>query len=166
MGKNPAQKLETNKIKKPATVVKKVVKPKRKKSSKNKITISTRAARSEVKAKDKSGKALKRAARPACKIKSCKRPYRARGYCGVHYRKWRHGEYGKARYRVCSDEGCRKPAVMNRHGFCEEHYQSYFIKGVAPARPVQQTPDQQAKVEDAKPADTKAATPTPAQASG
>ena len=24
----------------------------------------------------------------ACKIEKCKRPYRAKGYCNVHYKKW------------------------------------------------------------------------------
>lgn len=34
----------------------------------------------------------------ACKIKGCKRPYRAKGYCNVHYRRWRKGDLGSARH--------------------------------------------------------------------
>src|SRR4051812_34389548 len=44
----------------------------------------------------------------ACKIQNCKREYRSKGYCSPHYRKWRHGEYGVARYKTCSDSACQK----------------------------------------------------------
>ncbi|MFH0902578.1 MAG: vegetative protein [Pseudomonadota bacterium] len=54
-----------------------------------------------------------------CKIKGCKRGYRAKGYCSVHYRKWRHGEFPKARYKICTKEGCRKPRA--RGSLCAEH---------------------------------------------
>lgn len=70
----------------------------------------------------------------ACQIKGCKREYRAKGYCGVHYKKWRNGEYGKARYTPCSDVGCFKPQAINRLGFCEDHYQNYYVKGMAAAK--------------------------------
>ena len=64
-----------------------------------------------------------------CKVKSCKRTYRAKGYCVAHYRKWRHGAFGIARYKTCSSTDCRKPMVVNRHGFCEEHFQKFYVKG-------------------------------------
>ena len=56
-----------------------------------------------------------------CSQEGCKRPYRAKGYCVVHYQAWRRGEIEghKARYKICSKEGCRKPA--GRWGLCEEH---------------------------------------------
>jgi hypothetical protein len=56
-----------------------------------------------------------------CSVESCKRPYRAKGYCVTHYKLWRRGEIEghKARYKLCSKEGCKKPA--GRHGLCEEH---------------------------------------------
>ena len=57
-----------------------------------------------------------------CKIKGCKRPYRAKGYCTVHYNKWRKGELPKPRYKICSAEDCRKPMV--RWGLCEEHFEA------------------------------------------
>lgn len=66
----------------------------------------------------------------SCQIKSCKREYRAKGYCGVHYREWRHGKFGRARYKTCSDKTCRTPMAHGRYGFCEEHYQNYFVKGI------------------------------------
>lgn len=59
----------------------------------------------------------------SCKIKDCKRPYRAKGYCNVHYKKWRQGEYGKARYKTCGNEGCRKP--LHRFGMCAEHFEAW-----------------------------------------
>lgn len=56
-----------------------------------------------------------------CSIEGCKRPYRAKSYCVVHYQKWRRGELEshKGRYKICSKEGCRKPA--GRWGICDEH---------------------------------------------
>lgn len=70
----------------------------------------------------------------SCEIQNCKREYRAKGYCGVHYRKWRHGEYGKTRYKICSDRNCHAPCVINRHGLCEEHFQNYYVKGIEQAK--------------------------------
>jgi hypothetical protein len=56
-----------------------------------------------------------------CSIEGCKRPYRAKGYCVVHYQKWRRGEMEShhGRYKLCSKEGCRKP--RGRAGLCDEH---------------------------------------------
>ncbi len=64
-----------------------------------------------------------------CKIDGCKRPVRAKGYCGVHYNKWRKGEYGKARFKICKMEGCAKPRHMM--AYCEEHYNSEHLKKAA-----------------------------------
>jgi hypothetical protein len=62
-----------------------------------------------------------------CSVEGCKRPYRAKSYCVVHYQAWRRGEVEghKARYKICSKEGCKKPA--GRFGVCDEH------RGVAAA---------------------------------
>jgi hypothetical protein len=54
-----------------------------------------------------------------CRIAKCKRPYRAKGYCNVHYREWRHGKHPKGRYKTCTKEGCRKPRAKG--SLCEEH---------------------------------------------
>lgn len=77
-----------------------------------------------------------------CKIASCKREYRAKGYCNAHYKKWRQGDFGLARYKTCGDFDCRKPMVVNRHGYCEDHYQNYYVKGmeVTKAAPVEKKP--------------------------
>jgi hypothetical protein len=56
-----------------------------------------------------------------CGVEGCKRPYRAKGYCVTHYKRWRRGELeGHAsRYKTCSKEGCLKKVVL--HGLCAEH---------------------------------------------
>lgn len=108
MGKNPAQKAKQAEKKADDKVVSSRAKAPKK--AKKKI---------EVAAKEKS-----------CKIASCKREYRAKGYCRVHYKKWRQGEYGKARFKPCKEHECRKPIGKGRFGFCEDHYQAYYVKGV------------------------------------
>jgi len=70
----------------------------------------------------------------SCQIASCKREYRAKGYCTAHYRKWRQGSFGVARYKTCGAMDCRKPMGVNRHGYCEEHYQNYYVKGMEVAK--------------------------------
>lgn len=56
-----------------------------------------------------------------CSVEGCKRPYRAKGYCNVHYKKWRHGEMEghRPRYKTCTKEGCHKPRVKG--SLCAEH---------------------------------------------
>jgi hypothetical protein len=55
-----------------------------------------------------------------CSTEGCKRPYRAKGLCNVHYRLWRHGELPKSRYKICTKEGCRKPRAL-QGSLCAEH---------------------------------------------
>ena len=72
----------------------------------------------------------------ACAVPECKRPYRAKGYCYFHYKKWRHGELPHSRYRVCSKPECRTKVV--RAGLCQKHFDETY-KAVpaaeAPATP-------------------------------
>ena len=70
----------------------------------------------------------------ACKVANCKREYKAKGYCKAHYKKWRQGAFGKSRYKTCQDMECRKPMAMNRFGFCEDHFQNYYVKGIKVAK--------------------------------
>jgi hypothetical protein len=67
------------------------------------------------------GKKTPPRAEQKCRVEGCKRPYRAKGYCVVHYNAWRRGEVEghKARYKLCSKEGCKKPA--GAWGVCDEH---------------------------------------------
>ena len=59
-----------------------------------------------------------------CSVSGCKRPYRAKTYCNVHYKAWRRGEVEghRARYKICSKEACRKPMVQE--GLCAEHFKT------------------------------------------
>ena len=69
-----------------------------------------------------------------CSVEGCKRPYRAKGYCAVHFKKWRRGELtAKPRYRTCGAENCRKPVF--KKGYCEQHYSAWSAskKPQAPA---------------------------------
>ena len=68
-----------------------------------------------------------------CKVEGCKRVYRAKGYCTVHFHKWRRGEMpAKGRYKTCDEEKCRKP--LFRFGKCETHYTAWIAsKKGAPA---------------------------------
>lgn len=54
-----------------------------------------------------------------CKVDGCKRPYRAKRYCTVHYKKWRQGDLPKGRYKICTKEGCKKPRAKG--SLCAEH---------------------------------------------
>ncbi len=89
-----------------------------------------------VKAKPK--KVSAKAVKP-CSVDGCKREYRAKGYCKAHYRAWRHGKLAKPRYTRCHTYACTQPMATNRHGFCEKHFQDYYVKGMeqahAPAAP-------------------------------
>ena len=90
-----------------------------------------------------------------CRIASCKRDYRAKGYCDSHYKQWRQGAFGKKRFKACGDIGCVKPMALNRHGYCEDHFQSYYVKGVEVAKVPAPAPAAEAKTE-AKPEKTAA----------
>ena len=74
------------------------------------------------------------AVQKACRMTSCKREYKSKGYCKFHYKQWRQGKFGLARYKTCKDIGCRKPLGLNRHGFCEDHFQNYYVKGMEVSR--------------------------------
>jgi hypothetical protein len=71
-----------------------------------------------------------------CSVKGCKRPYRAKGYCTVHYNKWRRGELPKSRFKTCNfgvqklKRGEKKECLKHifRKGLCEEHYKATLKK--------------------------------------
>jgi hypothetical protein len=90
-----------------------------------------------------------------CSIEGCKRPYRAKGYCNVHFRKWRRGELdAKPRYKICKEEKCKKP--MFKKGYCEQHYGAWS----ASKKPGVEKPAAPAEAPTAAPA-AKPATETP-----
>lgn len=77
-----------------------------------------------------------------CKVEGCKRVYRAKGFCNVHFKKWRRGELPqKPRYKTCGEENCRKP--MFKAGQCEEHWKAASgveTKEAAPAMAAEAPP--------------------------
>jgi hypothetical protein len=66
-----------------------------------------------------------------CSVEGCKRPYRAKGYCFFHYKKWRQGELPHSRYKSCSKAECKKPSF--RAGMCEKHYNETYKTAEAAA---------------------------------
>ena len=114
MGKKPAAAAKAAESKKAAKDASEIVRSKKTVKAKKK-TVEAKA----VKPSEKS-----------CSVKACKRTYRAKGYCNSHYRDWRNGKFGIARYKTCKDTDCRKPIRMNGHGYCETHFQNYYVKGV------------------------------------
>ena len=71
-----------------------------------------------------------------CKVEGCVRPARARGWCGLHYKRWRKdGHVGPALPKrkdsrppaECSVEGCEKP--RSARGWCQGHYVRWKATG-------------------------------------
>ena len=92
----------------------------------------------------------------ACTIAGCKRPYRAKGYCNVHYKKWRRGEMEgvMGRYNSCREEKCTKPTF--KAGLCEAHYSAWSAsKKPQPPAPAPQAPAEAPAAEE-KPAEATA----------
>ena len=58
-------------------------------------------------------------AKEGCKHEGCERTSVGKGYCERHYKQWRRGELPKARYKICTAEGCRKPRAIGSK--CAEH---------------------------------------------
>lgn len=70
-----------------------------------------------------------------CKVEGCKRPYRAKGYCQIHFNKWRKGEMDKKpRYKTCDEEKCNKP--LHKAGKCQQHYEALVASKKLAAEPV------------------------------
>jgi len=59
-----------------------------------------------------------------CQVEGCKRPFKAKGYCVTHYKKWKRGEMPHARFRWCFHEECKKREYAR--GLCEEHFAAKF----------------------------------------
>lgn len=66
-----------------------------------------------------------------CGVEGCGKPILARGYCSMHYDRWRkHGDPhvgGRPERGVCSIEGCDEP--HSAKGYCRFHYQKWWRHG-------------------------------------
>ena len=79
----------------------------------------------DAKKTKKKAPAPKGAGKKTCSVQGCKRAYRAKGLCFLHYKKWRRGELeGRPpRYDTCSKPDCKKKVVG--HGLCQEHFDAW-----------------------------------------
>ena len=69
-----------------------------------------------------------------CSVTGCERPSRKRGWCILHYRRWRtHADpyWIPITYRVsglvCRAEGCARPVLARE--LCKKHYSRWYRKG-------------------------------------
>ncbi len=101
----------------------------------------------------------------SCKHDKCEGPAAGKGYCMRHYRAWKLGKLPKARYKICTAEGCRKPRDTGSK--CTEHVPvSRRAKAAAAAAEKQvvaaAAAEKQAAAAAAAPAPTEAAAPAEA----
>lgn len=54
-----------------------------------------------------------------CKFESCSKEVVGKGYCVRHYKQWRQGKLAKGRYKICTNEACRKPRAKGSK--CADH---------------------------------------------
>lgn len=80
----------------------------------------------ETQKKNKWPRKAKSNGKKTCTVEGCKRPYRAKGYCFFHFKKWRQGELPHSRYRVCSKAECRNKTF--KAGLCEKHFNETYKK--------------------------------------
>jgi len=71
-----------------------------------------------------------------CSVENCSREVTARGYCKLHWKRWR--KYGDPTFypkrilnseKQCAVPSCNKP--VNKGGFCRRHYTSWYMHGDA-----------------------------------
>ena len=107
-------------------------KPSEKKPAEKKPAEKKAPSKPTAKARAKGwGRRAKGSPDNACSVEGCKRPYRAKGYCYFHFKKWRQGELPHSRYRTCSKAECRAKTV--RHGLCEKHEAEAYGKAAPEA---------------------------------
>ena len=93
------------------------------------------AHKADSKKTETNHKHVRHAGKKECQVKGCKNEYRAKGYCGTHYKMWKDGLFGKSRYESCSKEACNKVAA--REGMCDAHWKEKRSKAPteAPSAP-------------------------------
>jgi|SRR5580765_2983892 len=67
----------------------------------------------------------------SCAVADCSRTQRKRGYCEMHYARWkRHGNplIKRTALRICSFSGCGRVSKITK-GYCPKHYQRLRFHG-------------------------------------
>lgn len=59
-----------------------------------------------------------------CSIEDCDRSAKARGWCMLHYKRWRSTGTTDRDLPTCSLDGCDRP--QRKHGRCEDHYRQWI----------------------------------------
>ena len=55
-----------------------------------------------------------------CSIEACEKPSKTRGWCGMHYKRWKkHGDPLREPWRGCSVDGCDER--HQSHRYCRSH---------------------------------------------
>lgn len=64
-----------------------------------------------------------------CSIEGCEKPAKTRGWCDMHYSRWkRHGDPRWERpVKTCSIDGCDRPSCAR--GWCQRHYLRWYYHG-------------------------------------
>jgi hypothetical protein len=104
-------------------------------SSRRSLIVAEKKAATAAKAAKKTYRKARGGGKVSCSEASCKRPYRAKGYCFFHYAKWRRGELHPEthRYKLCSKEDCKKPRAVG--SLCEQHHKEWLGRGKSEAAP-------------------------------
>ena len=57
---------------------------------------------------------------PTCSVEGCEKPSKTRGWCGMHYKRWKkHGDPLQEPWRGCSVDGCDER--HQSHRYCRSH---------------------------------------------
>lgn len=77
--------------------------------------------------------------RPVCSLHDCDRPHKAKGYCELHFMRWkRHGDpyfvHRNHPPKECEVRGCDKPQYAK--GLCNMHWRGALRRGFDPREPV------------------------------
>jgi hypothetical protein len=76
-----------------------------------------------------------------CGVADCDRKHYAKGWCMVHWKRWRkHGDldHGRRTRGVCSIDGCDRP--HSNKGWCKSHYMRWYRYGDPLRQPTPRPP--------------------------
>ena len=72
-----------------------------------------------------------------CSVDGCEKKGAGRGWCQMHYRRWRrHGDVHAVHVKQPGDRRCEIPDCERKHlgnGLCEMHYHRWRKRGIRPS---------------------------------